>query len=419
MGIDTRRARDRAARDSGSPTAATGLIFGAVVLAATGVYAAVTMAPVIARDLTGSAFLAGLPIAALLAGAGGGAAAMAAVIRRYGRRAALVASYTVGAAASALTVVAVASGSFVLLLAGLLGVGVGHGANQLARYTAAELHAPARQPSVIGWIVWAQAIGAALGPLLLGPSGRLAELVDGPGEAGAFVLGVALFALAAGVHLLRGHRGAVAATGVPPGAPPRSRPAPRRSPWARPAVRVALAALVTSQVVMLLVMTMTPVHAHGSGHGLAAVGAVMSAHTLGMFALSPLAGRLAGRFGSVAVIGAGLALLGVGAAWAAVSTSQVALAGALFLLGLGWSLGFVAGSALLTQALEPEIRPTVQARVEAITWIAGALASVASGLLLGLLGYALLCLFGALLLALPLAVIGTQRHALAGGAAGP
>ena len=57
---------------------------------------------------------------------------------------------------------------------------------------------------------------------------------------------------------------------------------------------------------MVLIMTMTPLHMTEHGHGLGAVGLVISGHTFGMFGLSPISGRLTDRFGSVPVIFAGL-----------------------------------------------------------------------------------------------------------------
>ena len=116
---------------------------------------------------------------------------------------------------------------------------------------------------------------------------------------------------------------------------------------------VAIVALITVQVVMVLIMTMTPLHMTAHGHDLAAVGLVISAHTFGMFALSPISGRLTDRFGSVPVILAGLAVTAVAAVLSAVAPPDggVILFLALFLLGYGWNLGYVAGSALLTHGL--------------------------------------------------------------------
>ena len=120
-----------------------------------------------------------------------------------------------------------------------------------------------------------------------------------------------------------------------------------------PAVLVALVTLAAGQVVMVLIMTMTPLHLTDHGHGLATVGIVLSAHTFGMFALSPITGRLVDRFGSPRIIAAGLATLAVAALIAAGAPPEggAVLTLALFLLGYGWNLGFVAGSSMLTSGL--------------------------------------------------------------------
>ena len=65
----------------------------------------------------------------------------------------------------------------------------------------------------------------------------------------------------------------------------------------RPTVLAACVALIVGQFVMVLIMTMTPLHMTEHGHDLAAVGIVLSGHTFGMFALSPISGRLTDRFG--------------------------------------------------------------------------------------------------------------------------
>ena len=66
-----------------------------------------------------------------------------------------------------------------------------------------------------------------------------------------------------------------------------------------PPVRYAIVSLIIGQVVMVLIMTMTPVYIRRAGDGLGIVGLVIGAHTLGMFAVSPLTGWFADRFGQL------------------------------------------------------------------------------------------------------------------------
>lgn len=124
---------------------------------------------------------------------------------------------------------------------------------------------------------------------------------------------------------------------------------------------------------------------------------------------------MTGRFGSLQVILAGLAtlLLAAIAGETAPTESQPLLGAALFALGFGWCLAFVAASALLSRGLVPAVRVRLQGRVEALTWISGAAAASSSGLLLGLVGFSGLNLLASSLLAVPLAVIVMRRGVVA------
>jgi MFS family permease len=175
----------------------------------------------------------------------------------------------------------------------------------------------------------------------------------------------------------------------------------------RPAVLAAIVALVTGQVVMVLIMTMTPLHMTSHGHGLAAVGFVISGHTFGMFALSPLSGRLTDRYGSPIVITAGLIVLAVSSVMAAVAPPDggAMLFIALFLLGYGWNLGFVAGSAMLAGNLAIPERTRLQGFTDSFIWSSAAAASLSSGLVVDWAGYATLGLIGAGLIAIPAIVL--------------
>ena len=51
----------------------------------------------------------------------------------------------------------------------------------------------------------------------------------------------------------------------------------------------------------------------------------------------------------------------------------------LFLLGVGWNLGFVGGSALLTDSVDSIERVRAQGAGDALIWGGGAVASIGSG----------------------------------------
>jgi MFS family permease len=150
--------------------------------------------------------------------------------------------------------------------------------------------------------------------------------------------------------------------------------------------RSALAVMATAQVVMVAVMTAAPLHMHMHGHGLASVGLALSTHTLGMFALSPITGRLLDRFGSPPVILAGLLTLAASCALAALGPDG-AQPPALFLLGYAWNLCFVGGSARLARDVPAADRPHVEGTVDAAVWMLAASASLLSTIVLSAGGY--------------------------------
>ena len=167
--------------------------------------------------------------------------------------------------------------------------------------------------------------------------------------------------------------------------------------------RTALAVMVTAQVVMVAVMTAAPLDMHMHGQGLGAVGMTLSAHTLGMFAFSPVTGWLLDRGGARPVMFGGLLTLAVATVLTATAAEGDASLriGALFLLGYGWNLCFVGGSGRLARDLPASARASVEGAVDAAVWSIAAAASLASTLVLSAGGYAALAWAACALLVLP------------------
>jgi MFS family permease len=170
-------------------------------------------------------------------------------------------------------------------------------------------------------------------------------------------------------------------------------------PMDRGAVRVAAIALVTTQIVMVAVMTMTPVHMRDHGHSLSATGFVISMHIAAMFLPSPLTGVLVDRFGRRPILAAGaLVLLAAGLLAALADPDSMAvLTIALALLGLGWNLGLVGGTAMLTDATPLETRAGTQGSVDLAVALGGSTASLGSGVMVAATSYAALSVAGGVL----------------------
>jgi MFS family permease len=390
-------------------------LVGGVALGSTGHIAAITVATIVAKDMTGSASLAGAPAAAVVFGAAIGATVLSWLMSKRGRRPGLVAGYGTGVLGALIAVIAIVQGSFPLLLAGSLLIGFGNSANQLSRYAAADLYPPARRATALSTVVWAATVGAIVGPNIVGPSGEVAMRLGLPQEAGPYLVPVVLVGLAGILSWVRlrpdpydlaDHHGRPETNTGPA--------SPLRSILRRPAVSVAIIALVIGQFVMVLIMTMTPLHMTDHGHDLSAVGIVLSAHIAGMYAFAPISGRLTDRFGSPPVIYGGMAILAVSAVLAAVAPAEddSVLLVALFLLGFGWNLGYVAGSALLTSGVAIVERTRVQGVADALIWSTAAIASLGSGVLVAAEGYAALGILGAVLVAVPAWFLTVRRGAL-------
>ncbi|MBV1853523.1 MFS transporter [Catellatospora tritici] len=342
----------------------------------------------------------GIPNAAGVIGSAVGTLTLAAVMARHGSRIALFVGYAVAVVGAVVAGYAVAAGSATVLMTGMLLLGIGNGGAQLSRYCAADLYPPDRKGFAVGLIVWGGTVGALIGPNLIEPLTRLAGGLGLRPYTGPYLLALVCAAAAClastALPATRTRRGGVAYGSAP------------SRVWRLPVVRAAVVSMTGGQVAMVGVMTMTPLQMEMHGHGLGAVGAVLSAHLLGMFALAPLSGHLADRFGARTTIVLGIGVILTSAA-AALWSATAALYVALFLLGYGWNLTFVGGSSLLTKALTPDERAHVQGGVDAIVWTASALSSVGAGMLLGGVGYPAVVACSAAVVLLPLLFLFGRR----------
>ncbi|MGB5891207.1 MAG: MFS transporter [Thermoanaerobaculia bacterium] len=405
------------ARVAGLRRKITGLFLGGVGLANTGVIAVLTVSSLAAEEISGTATWSGFPGALCVLGTAAGTTLLAEAMRRWGRRNGLVGSYSLAALGAATTTAAVIIGSLPLLLVGMFTIGAGRSADALSRYLLADLYPVERRASAISWLVWTGTVGAVLGPNSLGPSSRAAEGLGLPGLSGPYLVAVTIYVLVVLLYFVFLRPDPQTLVHDEDSAEKDVEKARLSQLFRLGTVRIALAVLVVGQVVMVFIMAMTPVYLRQAGHGLGVIGLVMSSHIVGMFVLSPLTGRLVDRWGQLPVILAGQAILFVAAMSAYLAPpSEVGLvAAALFLLGLGWNLGFVAGSSLLSSGLSLEHRVRLQGVCDSVIWSSAALASASSGLVLAALGYDALCLIGAALLVIPLRVIFKHRRSLTTG----
>jgi len=301
--------------------------------------------------------------------------------------------------------------SFPLLLIGMFVIGVGRSVGQLARYAAGDLREADHRARAISLIVWASTIGAVAGPLLVGPTSVFASDAGFDELLGPAFIGIVGFTLGSLITFigLRPDPMTLVITGKDERSDDTADPI---STLARiPTVRLAIASMMTSQFVMALIMVMTPLFIRANNGSLATVGWVMMAHAFGMFAIAPLTGWLVDRYGAHKIIALAVITLATSGLIArAADTAEIPiLIVGLFLLGVGWNFGFVAGSTLLQEDLVIANRLKVQGFADSMTWMGGAVAAGLSGLIVASTSYGTLAVLGALLAFVPLVPLYTAR----------
>ena len=393
---------------------ALGTYFATAALTSVAYIAIFQNASVLAPQLSGSAATGGFPSSAGVAGTALAAVLLSSLMAARGRRTGIVLGVALAIVGAGLTVVAVLAGSFVLLIGGALLAGFGNAAINLSRYAAADLFPATRSAWAVGIVVWGSTLGAIAGPNLVAPSNAIGQTVGLPRFAGGFGMAFAFLLVAVAIAVL-GPRAPLARAGDALDVAAARASTPLRALvsglLATGSGRTAVAALISGQLVMVLIMTMTPYHLNHAGHGDSVIGLVISAHTFGMFALSPVSGRLAERFGATAVIMAGFGVLAVAGVLGAGVPQQngTLLMLPLFLLGFGWNMTFVAGSSLLATGDHYADRARLQGVVDASIWGTAAVAGISAGFVVQLAGYGVLCIAGAalaVLLATAIAVDG-------------
>ncbi|QFU94534.1 MFS transporter [Amycolatopsis sp. YIM 10] len=340
----------------------------------------------------------GVPAAAGVLGTAAGALGSARLVVSRGRRRSLLTTYGIGSLGALVAAAGAVTGLFPLLLAGLLVLGLGNGGAQLSRYAAADLYDDEHKGRALSAIVWAGTVGALAGPPLIAPAADTADLLGLPGLAGPLLVAALVTAGAA-----------VVSAALPrsmPDTPPETRAHTGfATAFAQRSVRGPLLAMVAAQVAMVAMMTMSAPQLHQHGHGLDVVGWILTAHMIGMFALAPISGRIADRWGGRATIFAGIGTLAVASAAsvAAPTSHTTGIPLSLFLLGYGWNLVFVGGSSLLSKQ-----HRKLQGTVDAVVWSTSALAGLAAGPLFALGGYVLVAVVAGIAALIPLVVL-TRR----------
>lgn len=406
----------------------TFVLAASMALSIAGLQLAGVVVPIVGETFLGTE-LAGLPLAVIIVASGVAAVPMGRFMDRRGRVPGISLGFAVGALGAVLLYVSVSQESLPLLFVGLAAFGVSQGAVALSRVGAADMYPSKRRATGIGIVLGGAAAGA-LGGLILFSTLLRGQLADSYSlswpwlvTAGMLLLGAAFIWLIRvdPMEIARRLRQAEGgpASGTPAVAPGQARgglTAGLGIIFSSPSLRTAFVAAVAAQLVMVASMPMMGLELHHRGHALSDISLAFGSHVFGMYALSPVVGRFIDSIGRVRALVIGLVVLALAVP---VITSPVlaAVAAAMFAVGVGWNMAFVAATAMVADGTQPHERGLVQGSVDLTAISTAGLAAFLAPFVLGTLGLTPLVIAASFLAIAPALFIALMPRALPATAA--
>jgi len=390
-------------------------IFGGAGLAA-----GVTVGALLAQEIMGTESLAGIPAALFTLGSAGAAFLVGSLSQRYGRRLGLAAGFLAGGLGAIGVIVAAQNQNIVLLFTSLLIYGAGMATNLQARYAGTDLASTTQRAKAISVAMVSTTFGAVAGPNMVDVMGKYATSIGLPALAGPFMLAAVAFILAGLVlflflrpdpllaakaifHAKSEKSQTATATGETKSLQTNNR-----------GLVVGATVMILTQIVMVAIMTMTPIHMQHHGHSLGDVGLVIGIHIGAMYFPSLITGILVDKIGRTAMsIASGGVLLAAGMVAAfAPADSMLLLTTALALLGLGWNIGLISGTAIIVDATDPVTRAKTQGKIDVLIALSGASGGALSGVVVAHSSFAALSLAGGALalLLIPVVIWSRRKH---------
>lgn len=376
----------------------------AQILSGVGVAGTVAAGSLLVTSISGSETLAGVAQTFSVLGAAVMALGLASLTRRGGRRLALATGYTVGATGAVVAVIAGSSAIVPLIFIGTFMIGASSAAGYQARYAAIDLADDQNRASSLSFVVWASTIGSVLGPNLLDPIGNVAQNFGLPKLTGPFALAALCLISGAGIIwlLLKPDPYLTSLAGTDELSPKTNQKLPIKETLnhitSNSNSLLGLLAIAIGHIAMVSIMVMTPVHMKHVDVSLKVIGLVISIHIAGMYAFSPLVGKLSDKIGrSRVLVVAGLVLLSSSIiSGLAPANSSTQLGIGLFLLGLGWSGTLISGSTLLSETVSDHYRASAQGVSDLVMNLSGAVGGAFAGVIIATLSYGWLCAIAAI-----------------------
>jgi MFS family permease len=351
-------------------------------------------------------WMATLPVMGYVVGGALSTGLVARSQSRFGRQTSFQIGLLVALLSALLCAYAVFSRNFWLLVTATVVAGYYSANGQLYRFAAAELTLPAFREKAVSLVLAGGLIGAVIGPNV---ATRTKNLLSIP-FAGAYI------ALALVAVLGMGLMAFVRFPSVPPLQKNRDVGRPILEIMRQPLFLVAVIGAALGYGVMNLLMAATPLAMQVCGYPFDDAALVLQWHVIGMFAPGFFTGHLIKRFGTLSIMGVGVALNALCIAIALTGVDLQQFLVALFLLGVGWNFLFTGSTTLAMQAYRPEEKDRAQAAINFSVFAVMAVTSFASGALVTTQGWQLLnygSLLPVVLMAAALLWLALRRRAAA------
>ncbi len=344
----------------------------------------VSVSPLAAAALTGNPSLAGLALSVATLGGAFATVPGGRLMDAWGRRAGISTGFASAALGMLVALLALRTATPTLFFVGLFFFGAGSSIIALARVAAADMHAPERRARAVGSVLVGTAVGAVIGALIFTPLLR-GQLADAEGLATPWLLAAGLLAISAAaiwlirvdpLTIARGMQQQVTA----------SRAFDLRGVGIvlrRADLRAAFTGAIAANVAMSASMPTMSLELHHRGHDLGDVSVALGGHLVGMYVLAPFSGILVDRLGRRVSLVLGLGVLSL-AVVGVLGSGLAIVVPAMFLVGVGWNIAYVASTALVADAAQPEERGLALGSMDLVATLASAaMAAAAPAILTG------------------------------------
>jgi len=185
----------------------------------------------------------------------------------------------------------------------------------------------------------------------------------------------------------------------------------------RPDLRAAFTGAIAANAAMSASMPTMSLELHHRGHDLGDISVALGSHLVGMYVLAPFSGVLVDRIGRRASLIMGLGVLSL-AVTGVLSAGLSVVVPAMFFVGAGWNIAYVASTALVADAAEPEERGFALGSMDLVATLASAAMSAAAPAILSGAGLGMVVSVAVAFAAVPaiLLVLSRRRAPVAVGA---